>query len=185
MHQVNIQIAARPGTGKTAIAGLIANALKAAGFANVVVENNDEPLHPQSALDDIVACIAPNTAIVISEKHLTALCAATVSRTLLVPTSVPAVTQEAKRNFDVKLETSKFSVQVDTAAHYGYFEHNTLGDECGGGLWFDPQMSGSPDGIEIDTGKLTLSDYDGAGELPMEVITALRGHGFVVDKDFE
>jgi hypothetical protein len=49
-----------------------------------------------------------------------------------------------------------------------WFEHNELGDECGGGLWFDGA---------------TLDDYDGTGCLPLEVGRFLRSLGIKVDDD--
>lgn len=75
-----------------------------------------------------------------------------------------------KYNFDVKLTTKNFTVEIDTRANYGYFEHDELGDECGGGLWF-------ADG--------ELTDYDGVFALPSEVASILRQHGYRVDADCE
>ena len=46
----------------------------------------------------------------------------------------------------------------------GYFEHNTLGDERAGGLWYDENKN--------------LIDYDGVPELPKEVREALIADGF-------
>ena len=66
-------------------------------------------------------------------------------------------------NFNVVINTKNFEVGVDEEAQYGYFEHNELGDECGGGLWF--------------SGK-TLRDYDGVCGLPREVEKALKDAGF-------
>lgn len=73
-------------------------------------------------------------------------------------------------NFNVKFQRGKFEVGVDTSACHGYFEHDDLGDECGGCLGF--------------VGK-ELADYDGVFELPKDVIEGLREHGFVVDPDFD
>lgn len=50
-----------------------------------------------------------------------------------------------------------------------------LGDERGGGLWFDRST----------TGDLVLRDYDGVACLPKEVATALRDAGVVVGQDFD
>lgn len=85
-------------------------------------------------------------------------------------------------NFDVKIETEHFTVQVDTAAKYGYFEHNQLGDTCGGGLWFDKTDISGPSGITC----LELSDCDGVIELPKEVCQALASdvYGFIVPSEF-
>lgn len=71
----------------------------------------------------------------------------------------------AKYNFDRDLSTSRYTVKVDTAAQYGYFERNTGGE---GGLWFN--------GTE-------LIDYDGFHFLPREVGQALRDAGYTVDEN--
>ncbi|WP_199153457.1 hypothetical protein [Chromobacterium sp. ASV23] len=81
-------------------------------------------------------------------------------------------------NFDVNFQAGKFTVQVDTASAYGYFEHETLGDECGGSLWFDHID-------HLDGQKLTLIDYDGVADLPRDVVAGLREHGFIVGEDME
>lgn len=78
-------------------------------------------------------------------------------------------------NFNVKANSGKFEIAVDTTANYGYFEHEDLGDECGGGLWFEPNNEGI----------LELTDYDGVACLPKSVIAGLRDKGFVVSEDFE
>jgi len=72
-------------------------------------------------------------------------------------------------NFNMKLGTQNFTIGVDIKAKYGYFEHDTLGDNCGGGLWFDKD--------------LVLQDYDGVFELPSEVKNILVMFG-MCDKDF-
>lgn len=84
-------------------------------------------------------------------------------------------------NFDTKLNTKNFTVEIDTQANYGYFEHNELGDECGGGLWFQV-VPMSEAGLEK---KVELIDYDGVFALPKEVITVLRTAGYILDEDFE
>lgn len=48
----------------------------------------------------------------------------------------------------------------------GWFEHSELGDECGGGLWFEG---------------MTLVDYDGVYSLPEDVIDACEMLGFNMD----
>lgn len=72
----------------------------------------------------------------------------------------------AEYNFDQNLDTEKFEVRIDTVAGRGYFEHNELGDECGGGLWFTDKE---------------LTDYDGVSVLPGEVEDALRNAGYTVE----
>lgn len=85
-------------------------------------------------------------------------------------------------NFTVMLETPNYTVKVDPAEKYGFFEHNTLGDEKAGSLWFDLHESSTPG----DNGRvLDLIDYDGVFSLPKQVTLALRNAGFIVDEIFD
>ena len=60
--------------------------------------------------------------------------------------------------------TERFEVGFIGKGGRGYFEHHKLGDEFGGGLWFDGR---------------TLVDYDGiSGYLPKEILDALESRGF-------
>lgn len=68
-------------------------------------------------------------------------------------------------NFDLKIDTGTYTIQIDNAANYGYFEHNELGDGSAGGIWFEDKE---------------VSDYDGVFALPADVVMALRDNGFVV-----
>ena len=61
----------------------------------------------------------------------------------------------ASYDFDITLNTLSFEICIDSIAKYGYFEHKDLGDECGGGLWFDDDFQ--------------LKDYDGVAILPTQV----------------
>ena len=61
-------------------------------------------------------------------------------------------------------QSPHFEIGIHEDKLKGWFEHNTLGDECGGGLWFDP------DG--------TLYDYDGIYRIPLEVLESLKSNGF-------
>lgn len=70
----------------------------------------------------------------------------------------------------MKFQTKNYYGEVVLPRSYGYFEHEEYGDGQGGGLWF--------------AGK-ELIDYDGVFSLPLEVVSALRSVGFIVDKDFE
>ncbi len=58
--------------------------------------------------------------------------------------------------------TGNYEVALATNGTYGYFEHNELGEELGGGLWFK-------DGA--------IYDYDGVYELPAEVVKELKDRG--------
>jgi len=71
--------------------------------------------------------------------------------------------------------TANFEIRLDLDTGRGYFEHEDLGDECGGGLWFNKVGD-----------RLELVDYDGVFALPREVYEALRARPeLVVDEDFD
>jgi len=80
----------------------------------------------------------------------------------------------ASYNFNKGFRSGKFDIAIDEAARYGYFEHEDLGDECGGGLWFE----------ENEDGKLELYDQDGTSSLPFSVATGLRKNGYIVPDEF-
>lgn len=84
--------------------------------------------------------------------------------------------------FDVKLQAGKYEIQIDTRSKYGYFEHDLLGDEAGGGLWFDRV---DPSEHPKSKSKLELIDYDGMACLPYRVREVLREAGFRVGPEFE
>lgn len=77
-------------------------------------------------------------------------------------------------NFTKIIQSGPFEIRIDPAARYGYFEHDTKGDLCGGGLWFE----------QLDGGVLALVDYDGVFELPREVKEGLQGLGYIVTEEF-
>lgn len=77
-------------------------------------------------------------------------------------------------NFDKKLDDGTYTIEVDTAAKYGHFEHNRLGEDRAGGLWFAAN----------EKGELELADYDGVSELPAKVFHGLCAMGFTVDVIF-
>jgi hypothetical protein len=58
--------------------------------------------------------------------------------------------------------TGKYTVALAIDGKYGYFEHNELGENLGGGLWFR-------DGA--------IYDYDGVYSLPKEVELELKERG--------
>lgn len=80
----------------------------------------------------------------------------------------------AEYNWTKKSEEGVYTVMVDEVAKYGYFEHNKLGEDQAGGLWF-----------ELDDGKLSLTDYDGVFSLPVQVSFKLREMGLVVGPEFD
>ena len=88
----------------------------------------------------------------------------------------------AELNFDKEAYIAPFTVKVDTAKCRGYFEHDEYGDGCGGGLWFDTVPVNRVGSV---VKKWELADYDGVACLPMRVIKALRGMGFIVGEEFE
>lgn len=59
-------------------------------------------------------------------------------------------------------ETDNFEVGINNNGESGYFEHNRLGDELAGGLWFEGNK---------------LYDYDGVYKLPAEVQDELINRG--------
>jgi len=75
------------------------------------------------------------------------------------------MTKEYDFNFDAS--SANYEIKIDTEQEYGYFEHNTHGDEIAGGLWFE--------GNE-------LVDYDGVFELPIEVVEALKANDIDVSQ---
>lgn len=70
--------------------------------------------------------------------------------------------------FDKVSKVGKWEVLIDSAAQYGYFEHDIYGE--GGGLWFEHNE---------------LQDYDGVYSLPAKVIEAIRAAGFIVPVDMQ
>lgn len=76
-------------------------------------------------------------------------------------------------NFNVDLSTNNFTIMVDTASSYGFFESIEWGDELAGGLWFVPEGE-----------TMELIDYDGVYELPSEVREALRTM-YIVSASFD
>ena len=76
--------------------------------------------------------------------------------------------------FDRVFRTQNFDVQISTAELKGYFEHDRLGDECAGELWFEKQEGGD---------SLVLTDYDGVFELPKEVKQVLIDNGVIFEDD--
>lgn len=75
--------------------------------------------------------------------------------------------------FDKKVHVAPYTVEVSTKDARGYFEHDELGDEAGGGLWFDTTGA-----------KLELTDYDGVFCLPSRVIEALEQMDIIVPEEF-
>jgi hypothetical protein len=69
-------------------------------------------------------------------------------------------------NFNLNLSTDRYTIEIDTAAQYGYFQNNYTGTE--GGLWFN--------GSEI-------IDVDGVPELPASVERALNAAGYSFAED--
>lgn len=69
--------------------------------------------------------------------------------------------------FDLDFSIKDWTVKVDAASNYGWFEWNggdNTDEECGGGLWFDRNSHGL----------LRLIDFDGVADLPSAVHTALQ-----------
>jgi hypothetical protein len=80
-------------------------------------------------------------------------------------------------DYPLKAETPHYTVEIfeDGSRLRGYFEHNERGDESAGGLWFDRAEGNS---------NVTLTDYDGVYDLPMEVRQQLIAWGVKLDGCF-
>lgn len=83
-------------------------------------------------------------------------------------------------NFDKTFRSGEFEIKVDTAARYGYFEHDELGDECGGGLWFETHSSSTSGDAGL---VMELIDYDGVYSLPKSVAKGLVENGYYLDPE--
>lgn len=73
--------------------------------------------------------------------------------------------------YDLNLSTNKFEIHIDTKGRYGWFEDKKVGDENGGGLWFD--------------GNMKLQDYDGVYFLPKDVGNQLMNNNFITQEFYE
>lgn len=82
-----------------------------------------------------------------------------------------------KHEYSVVIKTANFEIKISPATMYGYFEHDHLGEECSGGLWFDTCQVAADQGLE-------LFDCDGTPELPGEVKEALAQAGYIVGEEF-
>jgi hypothetical protein len=69
-------------------------------------------------------------------------------------------------------QVGQWYVEVEPDTKHGWFEHCLTG--AGGGLWF-----GDTEDV------LSLIDYDGVFALPVEVVTAIRDMGCIVEEDME
>lgn len=66
------------------------------------------------------------------------------------------------------INTKDYTININVDGDYGYFEHNELGEDSAGGLWFNNDE---------------LVDYDGVYALPVQVYDALRA-SYLVDNSF-
>lgn len=78
---------------------------------------------------------------------------------------------------ETTIKTANFEIFIDNATMAGWFEHNTNGEACAGGLWFDTCQVAAGQGLE-------LIDCDGVPELPKEVHDALVQAGYIVGEEF-
>jgi hypothetical protein len=62
-------------------------------------------------------------------------------------------------SYTLVLDTKNYTIRINPEGSHGFFEHNKLGEDLGGGLWFNESMY--------------LRDYDGVFSLPSEVRDAL------------
>lgn len=88
----------------------------------------------------------------------------------------------SKYNFTIDASRTPYTVKVDPVARYGYFEHDTRGEDSGGGLWF---AGFNKNATRRDPAPLELADYDGISSyLPRPVVLGLRAAGCIVGEDF-
>ena len=73
--------------------------------------------------------------------------------------------------YNLNLSTNKFEIWIDTNGKYGWFEDKVVGDENGGGLWFDTDMK--------------LTDYDGVYFLSDDVRNQLMRNNFITQEFYE
>ena len=99
------------------------------------------------------------------------------------PVSKPA-TDAFRENFDkifgkkedlniLTTDEGKYTIEVNQVTLRGWFEHNELGEDRAGGLWFARESDGT----------LTLVDADGVAVLPKRVVAALRAWGINVPSE--
>lgn len=69
----------------------------------------------------------------------------------------------AQYSFNKRLQTRNFTIEIADADSYAYFEHDRVGEDRAGGMWFKDKA---------------LTDYDGVFELPKEVIKAMQAEGY-------
>jgi len=74
-------------------------------------------------------------------------------------------------SYNVNLSTNKFEIWISTTTKYGWFEDKIIGDENGGGLWFDEDMQ--------------LQDYDGVYFLPDDVRNQLMRNNYITQEMYE
>lgn len=86
-------------------------------------------------------------------------------------------------DFNKKIQVGKFDIQIDELKRYGFFEHEDLGDECGGGLWFE--FEHDEHGERTSDNRLYLTDYDGVFQLPKDVWLGLEQLGYVVEEAYK
>jgi len=65
-----------------------------------------------------------------------------------------------------KVELKQYTIYTTDSDYRLYFEHNELGDESSGCMWFDVN---SP---------YTLIDYDGVFDLPKEIVKHMKKIGY-------
>lgn len=80
----------------------------------------------------------------------------------------------AEYKWTKEVDNGRYTIKIAEPDLYGCFEHNELGEERGGGLWF----------FKNDDARLELQDYDGVVALPKSVAKSLVELGIVLDESF-
>ncbi len=81
-------------------------------------------------------------------------------------------------DFTKTIQKGHYDIGIDPNSNYGYFEHDQLGDESGGGLWFEKIT------LPKHGETLILIDYDGVEVLPKDVCRGLVELCFIVPDEF-
>jgi len=64
------------------------------------------------------------------------------------------------------MKSKHFNIWMEPTNEYAYFEHDEVGDDIAGGMWFNNKE---------------LVDYDGVFELPSEIIVLMESQGYNMD----
>lgn len=96
------------------------------------------------------------------------------------------VSSEKDIETKIKIDHKKFTININyykDGKIFGWFEHDTYGDEMGGSLWFEHQSISDFDQRPDLTKPQMLVDFDGMMVLPIEVAEAINLINLYVDTE--